>query len=102
MSNAPKTQNKKSKDPFDVLILEKGLRVKDIWFDKELDIFLVVLNNGLLIKESLSAYPKLKKATAKQLNNWQLISNGIGISWKSLNEDLSLKGFIKNSALHET
>lgn len=102
MSTENKIQNKKSKDPFDSLIFEKRLRIKNIWMDKELDLLVIILNNGFLIKETLSSYPKLKTATAKQLNSWKLISNGIGISWKTLDEDLSLKGFLKNSALHET
>ncbi len=102
MSSSNKIQNRKSKDPFDVLIFEKGLRIKSLWIDKELDMLVVILNNGFLIKETLSTYPTLKSATIKNLNNWKLISNGIGVTWKTLNEDLSLKGFIKNGALHET
>jgi len=102
MGSADKIQNKRSKDPFDNLIFEKGLKIKSLWIDKELDMLVVVLSNGFLIKETLSAYPKLKSAFVKDLNNWKLISNGIGIHWKALDEDLSLKGFIKNSALHET
>ena|SRR5258708_39748847 len=97
-----KIQNKKSKDPFDNLIFEKGIRIKSLWVDKELDMLVVVLNNGFLVKETLSAYPKLKSASIKDLNKWRLISNGTGITWKTLDEDLSLKGFIKNGALHET
>ncbi len=94
--------NKKSVDPFDKLIFEKGLRIKTVLIEQELDLIAIVLNNGFIIKENISTYPGLKKATAHQLQNWKLISGGIGINWKVLNEDLSLKGFIQQSALQET
>ena len=102
MSISKKIQNKRSSDPFDVLIHEKQLRIKNVLIDKELDLVIVVLNNGFIIKEALSDYSALRKATVKNLNDWRLISGGIGISWEKINEDLSLKGFLKNGALHET
>jgi Protein of unknown function (DUF2442) len=102
MSISNKIQNKRSADPFDILIFEKGLRIKNVVIDKELDLMLVVLSNGFVIKEMLADYPSLKKATIKNLNSWRLISGGIGISWGKINEDLSLKGFLKNGAINET
>ncbi len=94
--------NKKSNDPFDKLIFEKGLRIKNVLIEKELDLIAVVLNNGIIIKENISSYSSLKKASSQQLQNWRLISGGVGICWKGLDEDLSLKGFIQQSALQET
>ncbi|WP_276500034.1 DUF2442 domain-containing protein [Terrimonas pollutisoli] len=102
MNISNKIQNKRSSDPFDILIFEKGLRIKNVMIDKDLDLMLVVLNNGFVVKEMLSDYPSLKNASIKNLNDWRLISGGIGISWKKVNEDLSLKGFLKNGALQET
>jgi hypothetical protein len=102
MSTLNKIQNKRASDPFDILIFEKGLRIKNVMIDKDLDLMIIVLNNGFVIKEILSDYPLLKKAATKNLNNWRLISGGIGISWEKLNEDLSLKGFLKNGAIQET
>lgn len=102
MNTSNKLQSKKAADPFDVVIHEKKLRIKNVLIDKELDLMVLVLNNGFIIKEILSDYPALKKATEKNLNSWRLVAGGIGISWKNLNEDLSLKGFLKNGALHET
>ncbi|MGK2860864.1 MAG: DUF2442 domain-containing protein [Chitinophagaceae bacterium] len=102
MSISNKIQNKRSSDPFDILIFEKGVRIKNVMIDKELDLMIIILNNGFVIKEMLSDYPSLKKATVKNLNNWRIISGGIGISWEKINEDLSLKGFLKNGALNET
>lgn len=97
-----KISNKRSADPFDKLIFEKGLRIKNILVEKELDLIAVVLNNGFILKENISTYPLLKKASPAQLQKWRLIGGGIGVSWKALNEDLSLKRFIHQSALQET
>lgn len=102
MSTSNKIQNKRATDPFEILIFEKGLRIKNVVIDKNLDLMLILLNNGFVIKEMLSDYPVLKKASLKTLNNWRLISGGIGISWEHINEDISLKGFLKNGAIHET
>jgi hypothetical protein len=101
MNTSNKIHNKKSIDPFDQLIHEKGLRIKTLVIDKELDLIAVFLNNGIIIKEAISNYQRLKRASSKNLDNWRLISGGTGVTWDKLNEDLSLKGFIKNSALHE-
>jgi Protein of unknown function (DUF2442) len=60
----------------------------------------LVLTNGTIIKSKLSDFPKLRKATAKQLNHWKLISGGVGIKWSDLDEDLSLKGFIKSAYMN--
>jgi len=96
-----KTKNVKAKDPIDMLIFEKGLRIKSVIIDKDLDLLAVILNIGKILESRISEYPGLKNATELQLNNWQLINNGIGISWKELNEDLSVRGFIKSAALNE-
>lgn len=95
-------RNKKSKDPFDKLIFEKGLRIKHVLLDKPLNLMLVVLNNGAVIKSNLSDYPRLKPATPQQLANWCLIADGVGIEWPDINEDLSLKGFINTVYMNKT
>ncbi len=101
MSNSQyEIQNIRTKDPFDILIHEKGLRVKNLIIDKELDLIALILNNGKIIKSNISYYPRLKNATQKQLEKWRLISGGVGISWEEFDEDLSVKGFIKSSALN--
>ena len=98
------SRNKRASDPFDQLIFEKGLRIKHLLLDKGIDLMAMVLTNGIIIKSKLSDFPKLKRATEKQLNHWELISQGVGIEWPDLDEDLSLKGFIKSAymsrALH--
>ena len=100
--NEDKIVNKKSSDPFDKLIFEQGLRAKQVLLtDKKLDSLVVLLNNGAILKIAISTYPRLKKASQLQLNQWEFIADGIGIRWDALDEDLSIKGMIKESALNE-
>ncbi len=94
-------KKKRAKDPFDILIFEKGIRIKTLMIDKDLDLLAVVLNNGKILESRISYYSKLEKASVKQLNAWRLISGGVGVSWEKLNEDLSIKGFIKSTALND-
>ena len=91
----------RAKDPVDILIFEKGLRIKKAIIDKELDLIGVILNNGKILESKISQYPRLKDATEQELEKWQLISGGIGITWKDLDEDLSVKGFIHEVAINE-
>ena len=102
MKTSNKIINKKSNDPIDRLIFEKGLRVKHLLIDSDLDLIIILLNNGAIIKSKISDYPRLKKATKPQLNNWRLISKGISVEWEDIEEDLSVKGFIKNAMLNAT
>jgi len=88
-----------SSDLIEKLIFEKGLRIKNVLTDKSLDLLVLILNNGKLIQTNLSLYPILKSATHENLENWTLIGNGIGVHWTNLDEELSLKGFIKGLAL---
>lgn len=99
MNPSQKTNYKLSTDPIDKLIFEKGLRIHNVAVDKSLDLLLLILNNGSIIKNNISAYHLLKKAKQTDLNKWKLIGGGVGISWEKLNEDLSIKGFIKTYAL---
>ncbi len=96
-----KIRNIRAKDPIDVLIFEKGLRVKRVIIDKDLDLIGLILNNGKILETSLSEYPRLAKAGEEQLTKWKLTGNGVGITWPELDEDLSVKGFIKNTAIKE-
>ncbi|MBK6264380.1 DUF2442 domain-containing protein [Marivirga sp. S37H4] len=88
-----KIENKKSSDPIDQLIFEGGLRIKRLWVDKELDLIIVLLNNKKILKRPLSNFDKLSKANPEELENFE--NDGIGIHWPDLDEDLSLRGFIK-------
>jgi hypothetical protein len=91
--------NKRSADPFDKLIFEKGLRITQIMADKKLNTMVILLNNSHALKVPISHFERLKNATQDDLNKWELSGNGIGLRWKEIDEDLSLKGLIKESAL---
>ena len=93
-------RNKKASDPLDKLIFEKGLRIRHLLLDKGIDLMVLVLSNGSIIKCNLSDFPKLRKAKEKQLNHWELIGEGVGIEWPDLDEDLSLKGFVKTAYMN--
>ena len=96
-----KTDDIKAKNPIDTLIHEKGLRIKNVIIDKELDLIGVILNNGKIVEARISSFPLLKEASEEQLSDWRLIGGGIGVSWEELNEDLSVKGFIETAAINE-
>lgn len=101
MSTLNNLKNKRSNDSFDRLIFEQKLRIKTLVIDKDLDVLLILFSTGNVLKANISDYPKLKKATKKQLNDWHLINGGLGIRWELLDEDLSIKGFIKTAALNQ-
>jgi hypothetical protein len=94
-----KVSNKRSSDPFEKLIFEKGLRIRQIMSDKNLNTMVILLNNGHALKIPINHFKSLKNATQVDLDKWELIGNGIGIHWQSIDEDLSLKGLIKDAAL---
>ncbi|MBD0367044.1 MAG: DUF2442 domain-containing protein, partial [Flavisolibacter sp.] len=54
------------------------------------------LNNSHRLVVPLSYYKGLQSAHAAVLQHYQLIANGAGIHWPELDEDLSLKGFLKD------
>lgn len=93
--------NKRSADPFDKLIFEKGIRIQQILVDKALSLLVILLNTGIVLKISLNHFPRLNNATERELFDYELIGDGAGIHWKLIDEDLSLKGLIKESALNE-
>lgn len=83
-------------DTIEKLIFEEGLRIEAIDVHPELDLMLVILNTRAVLHQKISSYPGLKTADKKLLQQYELISNGTGIHWPLLNEDLSLKGFLRD------
>lgn len=86
-------ENKRATDPIDQLIFEDGLRIKTLWVDRELDLIIILLNNKKIFKRPISDFKSLANATTKQLEDFE--NDGTGIHWPELDEDLSLRGFIK-------
>jgi hypothetical protein len=83
-------------DTIEQLIYNEGLRIQAVDFHKELDLMLIVLNTKAILQQKISSYPALCNATADQLMHYELIGGGTGIHWPALDEDLSLKGFLKD------
>jgi hypothetical protein len=63
-----------------------------VWFSK--DMLYVLLQDGREIGVPLLWFPRLRKATEEQLNNWRLIGNGIGIRWEDIDEDISVSALL--------
>lgn len=88
-------------DPIEAMNLKEWLRIADVHPYKELDLLAIVLNSGDLLQARLSDFERLQKASSAQLGEWRLIDGGIGIHWEALDEDLSLRGFIRDSVQQE-
>ena len=64
----------------------------NVWFSK--DMLFVHLQDGREIGVPLLWFPRLRKASEEQLNEWRLIGNGVGIHWESIDEDLSISALL--------
>ena len=84
-------------DTLEQLIYDEKIRIKEIDVHPDMDMLLIILNTGSVLQEKLSSYPSLKNASIAALRNYELIGKGTGIHWPDLDEDLSLKGFLRNS-----
>ena len=89
--------NKPAVDPLDRMIFEEGLRIMEVWFNKELDLIIILLNSKKIIKRPLSDYRLLANAPLSQLRNFK--NDGTEIYWPELDEDISLRGFLKYELL---
>ena len=84
-------------DPIDSMIFEEGLRIQRLFFDRDIDLLLVVLNNKMIIKEPISKFKLLREASLEQLQHYEI--SRTGVHWPELDEDLSLRGFLKQAML---
>lgn len=67
----------------------------DVRFDR--DRFVVALADGREISVPLEFYPTLSKASSADRLQWELIGRGRGISWESLDLDLSVQGLLEGA-----
>ena len=58
------------------------------------DSLTVDLVDGRTVSVPVSWYPRLSHATASERENWRLISQGEGIHWPDLDEDISVEGLL--------
>ncbi|MCP9750889.1 DUF2442 domain-containing protein [Ferruginibacter sp. HRS2-29] len=82
-------------DTIENIIFKQGLRITSLELNPEHDKLLIYLNTNMTLVAPTKNYKGLKNASVKRLKNYRLISDGVGIHWPDLDEDLSLKGFLK-------
>lgn len=66
-----------------------------VWFPD--DKITVLLSDGREVSCSLSWFSSLEHASQQQRLDFELICGNTGIHWESLDEDLSLEGFLSYS-----
>ena len=76
--------------------IPKHLFAQEIAFDHDRELMTVKLKNGYNMVFSLDEFGRLKKATPQQRENWEFIAGGVGVHWEDIDEDLSVKGFIRS------
>ncbi len=59
----------------------------------------VRLRDGRRISVPLSWFPRLAAASAAQQARWEPAATGHGIHWPEIDEDLSVAGLLRTSAL---
>ena len=84
-------------DTLEQLIYNEGIRIQAIDIHRDVDVMLIILNTGSVLKEKLSAYPLLQNASNDALLNYKLTGKGTGVHWPDVDEDLSLKGFLRDA-----
>ena len=58
----------------------------------------VDLADGRRLTVPMAWFPRLLHAKPEQRRNWRLISNGQGIHWPDIDEDLSVGGLLRGTA----
>ena len=59
------------------------------------DELIVTRADGRRVSVPLARFPKLARATAGQLQNYELLGDGEGIHWPDLDEDVSVEGLLR-------
>lgn len=71
---------------------DSPLRISNVAFTESQ--IAVTLSDGRILALPLTWYPRLHNATPEDRENWRLLAEGEGVHWNSLDEDLSLEGFV--------
>lgn len=82
-------------DAIENIIFKEGLKITSLEISPENDKLFIHLNTDLIFVAPTKNYVGLKNASLKRLKNYRLVGDGVGIHWPELDEDLSLKGFLK-------
>ena len=54
----------------------------------------VTLADARRVSAPLEWFPRLLRATPEQRANWRLIGRGVGIHWKDVDEDISVRSLL--------
>ncbi|MBI5857049.1 MAG: DUF2442 domain-containing protein [Sphingobacteriales bacterium] len=87
-------------DSIEKIIYDDGVSIETVDIHPELDVMLIILNTKAVLRQKISSYKRLKEADKKSLLHFELIGDGTGIHWPLLDEDLSLKGFLRDELLN--
>ena len=74
-------------------VVERTLLASVITFTA--DEMIVSLVDGRRLAVPLAWFPRLAKATASQLRNYELMGDGEGVHWPDIDEDLSVEGLLR-------
>ena len=66
------------------------------------DALIVELRDGRTVSVPISWYPRLAQGTPTERRRWELIGPGIGIHWRSLDEDISVEALLLGLASNES
>ena len=87
-------------DSIEKIIFEDGVRIDAVDIHPELDVMLIILNTKAVLRQKISSYKLLHSADKNSLLKYEFIGEGTGIHWPLLDEDLSLKGFLRDELLN--
>jgi hypothetical protein len=87
-------------DSIEKIIFEDGVHIEAVDIHPELDVMLVILNTKAVLHQKISPYKRLASASKEELLQYELAGGGTGIHWPLLDEDLSLKGFLRDELLN--
>ena len=74
-------------------VISKSKKAINILFsDSKMIVF---LEDGRELSIPLEWFPRFRKATTEQLNDWRLIGNGEGVHWSAIDEDISIENLLE-------
>ena len=80
----------------------KSSIARAVSIDVSSDTLSVDLEDGRTVAVPLSWYPRLLQGTEVERADWQIIGDGEGISWPSLDEDISTEGLLAGNPSFES
>jgi uncharacterized protein DUF2442 len=70
--------------------IKPAIRIRSLSFTAS---FLIArLSDGRIVRHPLKWYPRLLKASVKDLKDFEISGGGYAVHWETLDEDLSAKG----------